>query len=877
MFESLNIKFHADHGRLIWKDVSQFFEKEIDNIFKFFRDERKQNIISEEQLQNLKRFNGMKRSDVKRKTNTSCFSPHGQLFAWSIEGEDNVYVRDTISRRMHYIKSLLPQKASSLSFSQSPTINKSISSIDCWFKEQMNYGTNELMENLDDNSNNLPTIIDDDGKFNIKFNDQEMRNDGDMENSMEQDQFTPSTMVSYAERKMNKFESLVQYDKRGRKIEQELMNQTDIDGNIPINQINNNMKNGNELNENISIKVKTVSDQNDDDDDNDDGGEVFAEQKKRSSSFMNPDLSSDLLLAVGTENGQIKVFQAVTGKLLFLLNDHRRRITCLSFASFHSAKLASCSEDHTVKIWNLLKDGNMSPTLTGHLSAVRSCVWSPNDSLLASGGDDHQINVWDMIEEKLYTKLSGHHNRVTSVKFSDDGSLLLSGSYDSYIIVWSIFQKIALKKFSHISPPPSLMYAGGENGAYVRQVSFTPDGIHIASIGDDCSMRIWSLYSDEKCVGEMKIDSRPYSICLRHCPTIDESHHQQQHPHELSNLNDSSIYQSNHSLSLLSKMKGVNSILQYLIGIDGGHFDLSVIQDNLQLLRWMNFTDFLSTCLIEKWNKQIRDNSILTFVNDEDEQNFTIHLRQQLDELRSRWIRLTTIMATGLIYCGKDTGDISLYKCNVWNQSPPSLMSLCRRMCLRTILQLIHLKRRRDKDDELSGSRHRLFSRSSSVDLYGMQENEMKPLIDDMALKFFKISQSITNHHHQNGNVKTIPKRVKKKQLFDLNLFDQSHFSNQSEKETLFAKVIHAAFSKKNEQLGHVFAFHKTPSSTLLFNRKCHKSNHLSTGLVPSDEVCVIDEGEEALKVIFQLPLPDALKLYLVYNDIIQSSKGIEY
>ncbi|RMF48487.1 MAG: hypothetical protein D6751_00145, partial [Deltaproteobacteria bacterium] len=56
--------------------------------------------------------------------------------------------------------------------------------------------------------------------------------------------------------------------------------------------------------------------------------------------------------------------------------------------------LASGSEDHTIKRWNV-NSGAELRTLSGHTDSVWSVAFSPNGTLLASGSRDHTIKLWD--------------------------------------------------------------------------------------------------------------------------------------------------------------------------------------------------------------------------------------------------------------------------------------------------------------------------------------------------------------------------------------------------------------------------------------------------------------------------------------------------
>jgi WD40 repeat protein len=97
--------------------------------------------------------------------------------------------------------------------------------------------------------------------------------------------------------------------------------------------------------------------------------------------------------------------------------------------------LASGSEDHTIKLWDS-RTGELCQTLKGHSNAVRSVTFSPNGRLLASGSGDDTIKLWDSSTGELRQTIEGHPSLVQSVAFSPNSQLLTSGSMDHTINLW---------------------------------------------------------------------------------------------------------------------------------------------------------------------------------------------------------------------------------------------------------------------------------------------------------------------------------------------------------------------------------------------------------------------------------------------------------
>lgn len=216
---------------------------------------------------------------------------------------------------------------------------------------------------------------------------------------------------------------------------------------------------------------------------------------------------NNLLLAVGLATGKIKLYDVSSLTLIMNLNDHQNVINDLKFTNDGSLQLMSASSDETIKLWNIYQDGNMYKTFRGHIGKVNMCDWSPVSKLICSVGQNRQAYIWDTQSFKLKYTLRGHLHNVSSCLFSPDGALVATACYDTKICIWNPYSGELIKQFAHMLPPPSLIYAGGDNGAYIRDLSFSSEGDHLVSICDDKKIRIWSMTSRTIfpiAVGEMR-------------------------------------------------------------------------------------------------------------------------------------------------------------------------------------------------------------------------------------------------------------------------------------------------------------------------------------------------------------------------------------
>jgi WD40 repeat protein len=153
--------------------------------------------------------------------------------------------------------------------------------------------------------------------------------------------------------------------------------------------------------------------------------------------------------------------------------------------------LASASDDHTVRLWNLTDPAHptpLGPPLTDHTSPVYSVAFSPDGHTLASASDDGTVRLWNLTDPAhptpLGPPLTGHTSPVVSVAFSPDGHTLASASYDRTVRLWKLTDP------AHPTPlgPPLTGHTD-----WVVSVAFSPDGHTLASASYDRTVRLWNL------------------------------------------------------------------------------------------------------------------------------------------------------------------------------------------------------------------------------------------------------------------------------------------------------------------------------------------------------------------------------------------------
>jgi WD40 repeat protein len=119
------------------------------------------------------------------------------------------------------------------------------------------------------------------------------------------------------------------------------------------------------------------------------------------------------------------------------LRGHNKNIKCLAFSS-DGKLIASGSYDKTIRVWNL-SSGAQTLVLRGHERRVLCVAFSPDGTQIASGSRDRTVRVWNTTSgAQIFSPLCGHKTSVMDVAFAPDGTRLVSGCFGGFVRMWDM-------------------------------------------------------------------------------------------------------------------------------------------------------------------------------------------------------------------------------------------------------------------------------------------------------------------------------------------------------------------------------------------------------------------------------------------------------
>lgn len=223
-------------------------------------------------------------------------------------------------------------------------------------------------------------------------------------------------------------------------------------------------------------------------------------------------------LASASKDTTVRIWDTTSKRIELVLSGHKGSVSCVRWGG--TGNIYTSSHDKTVKIWNA-SDGTLAQTLSSHAHWVNHLALSTDFVLrtayhdhtpsstpsateakltksllrfekaatinntvterLVSASDDLTIYLWHPSQStKPIARLQGHQKQVNHVTFSPDGVYIASCSFDNHVKLWSARDGSFLFTLrGHVGP--------------VYMACFSPDSRLLVSGSKDTTLKVWEL------------------------------------------------------------------------------------------------------------------------------------------------------------------------------------------------------------------------------------------------------------------------------------------------------------------------------------------------------------------------------------------------
>ncbi|XP_072216077.1 U3 small nucleolar RNA-associated protein 15 homolog [Excalfactoria chinensis] len=151
-------------------------------------------------------------------------------------------------------------------------------------------------------------------------------------------------------------------------------------------------------------------------------------------------------------------------------SEHSDYVRCGCASKLNGDVFITGSYDHTVKVFDARTKSSVMTIEHGH--PVESVLLFPSGGLLVSAGGRY-VKVWDVLKGgQLLVSLKNHHKTVTCLCLNSSGQRLLSGSLDRHVKIYSTTSYKVVHSFNYatsilslaLSPEDETIIVGMTNG-----------------------------------------------------------------------------------------------------------------------------------------------------------------------------------------------------------------------------------------------------------------------------------------------------------------------------------------------------------------------------------------------------------------------------
>ncbi|KAF4025522.1 hypothetical protein G4228_017493 [Cervus hanglu yarkandensis] len=192
---------------------------------------------------------------------------------------------------------------------------------------------------------------------------------------------------------------------------------------------------------------------------------------------------------------------------------HRGNVLDVKWNPFNDFEIASCSEDATIKLWDIPKQlltKNLTAfrkELVGHARKVGLVEWHPTAAnILFSSGYDYKVMVWNLDSKETVIMspvktINCHQDVILSMSFNTNGSLLATACKDRKIRV------LDPRAGTVLQADTSMLYVVGKGDRNIHYYEISANKPHLNYLTE------YHSYNPQKGIGVMPKRGLDVSSC----------------------------------------------------------------------------------------------------------------------------------------------------------------------------------------------------------------------------------------------------------------------------------------------------------------------------------------------------------------------------
>ncbi|KAM9330133.1 U3 small nucleolar RNA-associated protein 15 homolog [Gastrophryne carolinensis] len=168
-------------------------------------------------------------------------------------------------------------------------------------------------------------------------------------------------------------------------------------------------------------------------------------------------MSDKFRIVSGAGDYSSKMWDIPNGVEIASYKEHTDYVRCGCASKLNDDLFVTGSYDHTVKLFDARTENSVMTM--EHEHPVESVLLFPSGGLLVSAGGRY-VKVWDLLKGgQLLVSLRNHHKTVTCLCLSSSGQRLLSGSLDRHVKIYSTMNYKVVHSFDYAASVLSLALA----------------------------------------------------------------------------------------------------------------------------------------------------------------------------------------------------------------------------------------------------------------------------------------------------------------------------------------------------------------------------------------------------------------------------------